>query len=366
MKNIFFLNSCQEWGGGEKWTFETAQELAKRGYEATIGSIEESELFNRAQKEGIRTKIVPVSGSLSVLNPFKLFSFVKYLKEHKIKVIFLNLSQDLKFGAIAARLAGVEKIIYRRGLEIPIKDRLYTKFLFKYCLTDIIANSHAIKSTILQNTSKWLSKDKIKIVYNGIKLDEIEDKIKLKSDIRKEYNIKQDTTLIASVGRLSEQKGHCYLLKAINLVKKEIKDFKVLIVGKGELENELRQQVKDLNLSDNIIFTGFREDVFSILYQVDFLVHTAMWEGCPNIILETMAVATPIVATNISSVSETMINNETGYLAKSKNPEDIAEKVIKMIKSSGKEQMGQRGRKLVEDKFYFKNKIDQLEELYLN
>ena len=318
------------------------------------------------EKKKIKTKNVPVKGSLSVLNPFKFFAFVKYLRKKKIDVIFLNLSQDLKFGATAAKLAGVKKIIYRRGLEIPIKNRFYTKIIFEHCLTDIIANSHSIKETILRNTSSWLSGERIKIVYNGIKLDEIEKKRDSKSNIREEFSIKKDIHLMANVGRLTEQKGHRYLFEALKLVKKEIREFKLLVVGKGELESELMKQVEDLGLSENIIFTGFREDVINILDQVDFLVHTALWEGCPNIILEAMAVSTPVVATDISSVREIVINNETGYLARTKNPEDIAEKIIKMIRTAEKEKMGQNARRLIETKFDFREKVTEIEKIFLN
>ncbi|AZO93885.1 glycosyltransferase [Halocella sp. SP3-1] len=363
MKKIFFLNTCVEWGGGEKWTFETAQELAERGYEVVVGSVKESELFQRAKAAGMKTKAVPIKNSLSVLNPVKLFSFVNYLRDEIIEVLFMNLSQDLKFGGIAGKIAGIERIIYRRGLAIPIRDRFYTRFLLNNCITDIIANSYTIKKTILQNTANWLNENKIKVIYNGIKIKEIEDKINYQSNIRKEFNIKADTLLIASIGRLNKQKGHYYLIKAVKLIKKEIENFKVLIIGKGDLEFELKKQVEDLGLSDYVIFTGFRKDVFTILHQIDFLVHTALWEGCPNIILETMAMATPIVATGIPSVSEIMIDKETGYLTESENVEDIAKMVIKMIRNFDKKQFGQKARELIEREFDFKEKLNQLEKL---
>ncbi|MFP4017204.1 MAG: glycosyltransferase, partial [Halanaerobiales bacterium] len=176
MKTIFFLNSYPEWGGGEKWTYEVAEELNNHNeYNVIVGSIKTSKLYQKADKIGIKTKVVPVTSSLSVLNLYKLFSFVKYLKQEKIDVLILNLSQDLKFGAIAAKLAGVEKIIYRRGSAIPIKDRFYTRFLLDSCVTDIIANSISTKETILQNTKEWLDESKIQIIYNGIKMDEVEN-----------------------------------------------------------------------------------------------------------------------------------------------------------------------------------------------
>ena len=140
-KKIFFLNTCKDWGGGEKWTFQTAEALDKRGYNVIVGSIPASDLFKKAKNAGIKTKKVLVKSSLTSLNFLKIYSFINYLKNSNIDVLFLNLSQDLKFGGIAGHIAAVDKIIYRRGSAIPIKDRFYTKFLLEECVTDIIANS---------------------------------------------------------------------------------------------------------------------------------------------------------------------------------------------------------------------------------
>jgi len=367
MKKILFLNSCVEWGGGEKWTLETALELDQRGFDVIIASVEESELYQRAVKHGLTTKIVPVRSSLSVLNPFKMWSFIKYLRATEVDTMFLNLSQDLKFGAWAADLAGLEQIIYRRGSAIPIKDRFYTKFLLEDCVTDIIANSKSTKETILKNTKEWLSADKIEIIYNGIQIEEIEEAA-IETDIRQEFDIAESTTLIANVGRLSEQKGHCYLVETVQLLARERDDFKVLVVGKGELEEEIKAQVKELGLEDYIIFTGFRTDVYSIMKQIDFLLHTALWEGFGFVVAEAMAAGKPVVSTDVSNISEIINDGGTGYLAEAKTPEDIAEKTIKMIEHSKetRKQMGKQGGKIVKDNFSFSAKIEQLIRSFLD
>ncbi|SJZ46828.1 glycosyltransferase [Selenihalanaerobacter shriftii] len=365
MKKILFLNSCVEWGGGEKWTFETAYALYQRGYDVVVGSTPKSELYQKSQKAGLKVKAVPVKNSLSVLNPYKLFSFINYLKKAAIDTIFLNLSQDLKFGGIAGKLADVDKVIYRRGSAIPIKDRFYTQFLLGDCVTDIIANSKSTQETILENTSQWLSEEKIEIIYNGIKLDQVKES-GIKTDIRKEFGISQDEILIANVGRLSKQKGHEYLIATVKrLIDKGLDNFKVLVVGKGELESEIKKEVEDLGLNDYIIFTGFRTDIYNIMRQMDFLLHTALWEGFGFVIAEAMAVGKPVVSTDVSNISEIMVDGETGYLAESKNPDDIADKVIKMIDTSQRQEMGRLGKEIIENNFGFKKMIDRLEAVYL-
>jgi glycosyltransferase involved in cell wall biosynthesis len=218
----------------------------------------------------------------------------------------------------------------------------------------------------LENTKEWLSAEKIEIIYNGIQVEQIEE-APIETDIRQEFGIADSTTVIANVGRLSEQKGHCYLIEAVQLLAQERDDFKVLVVGKGELEEEIKAQVKKLGLEDHIIFTGFRTDVYSIMKQIDFLLHTALWEGFGFVVAEAMAAGKPVVSTDVSNISEIMIDGQTGYLAKPKNPEDIANKTLKMIDPSKEKrnQMGEQGRKIVKDNFSFSAKIEQLIRSFL-
>ena len=118
---ICLFNSNKAWGGGEKWYLSTALMLQKRKYNVHLLAEKKCELFMRAQKSGIPVTGVKVS-NLSFLNPVKIISLAYLLKQLRAEVIILNLSSDVKLAGIAARLAGVKKIIYRRGLPVPVND----------------------------------------------------------------------------------------------------------------------------------------------------------------------------------------------------------------------------------------------------
>lgn len=365
MKNIVFLNSCPVWGGGEKWTFTTAKALAKDPeYKVYIATGRDTELARRSAAAGLEVQPVNIKSGITVLNFVKTYCFVKFLQTKQIDIMFLNMSQDLKFGGITGKLANLDKVIYRRGLAVPIKNRFYNKYLFKNCLTDIIANSLAVKDSLLKYTEQWLKEDKITIIYNGINFKKVNLAIgNRQSNIREEFNLNAETTIIANVGRLTEQKGHTYLIKAVDLLAKKANDFKVLIIGTGPLLESIEQEISNYDLNDKFILTGFRDDIYNILEQSDFLVHTALWEGCPNTILEAMGVGLPIVAVNIDSVKEVMIDNKTGFLAENKNYVDIADKIEKMIFSQKKDYFSKQEKLLVKNKFSFKIMIEEVKKL---
>jgi len=362
MKNIVFLNSCPVWGGGEKWTFTTAKVLAEDPeFNVHIAAGKNTELYKRAKEAGLKTEAVEVKSGITVLNPFKAKKFINFLKEKKIDIMFLNMSQDLKFGGVTGKIAGLDKIIYRRGSAIPIKDRFYNKFLLKDCVTDIIANSKATKETILKNTSHWLNENKIEVIYNGIDIKKIDQAAKNSVDLKKEFNIKDEKIIIGNIGRLSYQKGHEFLIEAIELLKQERDDFVVLIIGDGEREAEIKNLVNDKGLGDYIIFTGFRDDVYNLLPGLDFLVHTARWEGFGFVIAEAMAAGLPVVSTDVSNISEIIVDGKTGYLAEAGNPEDIKNKVLKMMEND-KDGFEKRGRKVIKDKFTLDKMIKNIEK----
>jgi glycosyltransferase involved in cell wall biosynthesis len=361
MKNIVFLNSCPVWGGGEKWTFTTAKILNEDPeFNVYIATGRDTELFKRAKEAGIKTSEVKVKSGITVLNPYKVKSFISFLKEENINIMFLNMSQDLKFGGITGKLAGLERIIYRRGLAVPIKDRFYNKFLLTECVTDIIANSKSTKETILRNTSHWLNEEKIELIYNGIDLDKIDKGLENAANIKQEFGIADDKIIIGNIGRLSYQKGHEFLIEAVELLKQEREDFVVLIIGDGEREEEMKKLVKEKKIEDHIIFTGFRDDVYSILPGLDFLLHTARWEGFGFVIAEAMAASLPVVSTDVSNIDEIVIDGETGYLAEAGNSEDIAAKMLKMISNYKKEDFGIKGREVIEKNFTLEIMIERI------
>jgi len=352
MKKILFLNTCPVWGGGEKWTFITAKILNEDPeFDVYIATGSNTKLFQKSEEAGIKTKEVKIRSGITVLNPLKVFRFKKFLKQKNIDILFLNMSQDLKFGGIAGKLAGLDRIIYRRGSAIPIKDRFYNKYLLTQCVTDIIANSKATKETILKNTVHWLNEDKIKLIYNGINLDKIDKALENPIDIKKEFGIADDKIIIGNIGRLSYQKGHEFLIEALELLKQERNDFVVLIIGAGEREKELKNLVKEKELDSYVIFTGFRDDIYNILPSLDFLVHTARWEGFGFVIAEAMAAGLPVVSTDVSNISEIIDHGKSGYLSKKEDVLDIANKIIKMMKEHNKDKMGKRGRRIIEMRF---------------
>lgn len=361
IKNILFLNTGVVWGGVEGWHYKTAFALQKRGYNIFVRAKKETPFYEKCEQAGFNVKHMFSIGGATFINPYRVYKLVKYLEQNQIDVIFFCQSSHFKFASLAAKLAGVEKIVYRRALAKPINNKFYNRFLLKNCITDFIAISEVTRDeSIKELPENILSKEKIKLIYNGVKIDNFVNS-KTKINLKKEFGIAKEELLIANIGRLCKQKGQIYLLEAVNKVIKKFDNFKLLLIGKGSDEEKLKNKVNELNLENKVIFTGFRDDVPSILQQIDFMVHTAIYEGCPWIILEAMMSGVPIVATASPSLPEFITDGENGYLARNKDPDDIAKKIIEMINTNNREELGKKGFQIARKKFSFKRMVDDIE-----
>lgn len=365
VKNVLFVNTGKGWGGVEGWHFKTATALQKRGYHIFVLAAKDRPFYNKSKTAGFQIKDLKYITDNTWLNPFRLTGLIKYLKDNKIEAVFFCQASHFKYVSLAAKLAGVKKIIYRRAIAEPIKNHFYNKLLLKYCITNFMAISMTTRDESTKHIpAKYLPKEKIDLIYNGVNLNEF-TKPEIKKNIREEFDIKEDELVLANIGRICRQKGQIYLIEALPHVLKSFTKFKLLLIGAGSKEEMLMKRIKELGVEDKVIFVGFRNDIPAIMSMIDFLVHTALYEGCPWVIIETMAAGKPIVSSKIDSVAEIMVDGETGYLAEGKNPEDIAAKILKMINNPERDKMGIKGRKIVEEKFIFDEKVDRIEELYL-
>ncbi len=296
-----------EWGGGEKWHLEMANHLHSKGNSVLIITQPGSAISKYAIDLGISVHYVKLN-NLSVLNPFTIISLARVLKKQRVESIVLNLSRDLKCGGIAAKIAGVNKIIFRRGSDRPVRNYFINRYLYQKLVSGILTNSNATKKAILSKGVSLVSPNKIKVIPNGI------DTL---SFINRPFNYvrkKRDGLLtIAALGRLVPQKNFEFLIPVAQELKKRDISFRILIGGKGTQEIFLRSLVSENNLEKEIEFLGFFENPKDLLMSADIFLLPSLWEGFGYVVAEASLSCLPVVAFDISSNAE-VIDKSTGFL----------------------------------------------------
>jgi glycosyltransferase involved in cell wall biosynthesis len=140
----------------------------------------------------------------------------------------------------------------------------------------------------------------------------------------------------------------------------------LLIVGDGPLRKQLEMATRQLMMDQAVVFTGIRQDVFSLLQTSDiFVLPSQDREGLGVALIEAMAVGLPVIGTNLGGIPEVIEDGENGFLVSPRNPEQLAEALKKLVNDQTlRTGMGLRGRQMYEEKFTLPRMIRQIETLY--
>ena len=356
LRTICFFNTMHTWGGGEKWHFDVATFLERQHLRPLVISSPGSPLLNRLKETGIKGYSMRIA-NLSFLNPFKVYRIVRIFRKEKVGALISNLSGDMKVASIAGKIAGVPSIIYRRGSAIPIRNSAINRYLFRKVITKFMANSQETKRTILANNPLMVPEDKIKVIYNGVYLP------RYNTDIPPLYQSDEQEIILGSAGRLSEEKGHFYLLEMLSVLKDDRLKFKLLIAGEGRLLHSLQRKARKLEIEDRVVFLGFVEQMPAFFNSIDIFLLTSLYEGFGYVIAEAMASRKPVVAFDIKSSAEIVEHGVTGYLTSRRDIQELAQRVRDLANDiTLRQKMGNAGRQRAEELFSFeKNQTEILD-----
>jgi glycosyltransferase involved in cell wall biosynthesis len=141
-----------------------------------------------------------------------------------------------------------------------------------------------------------------------------------RNKIRSSLGISDTVLAVGMVACFKPQKASLDFIELAGRIKKNFPDVKFVLVGNGDLYEQVKLRVKQLNLEEQIILTGWRNDIPLILSGLDVFVLTSLWEGLPIVALEAMAAQVALAATDTGGIKEVVVNGENGYLVK---PHDI-------------------------------------------
>jgi glycosyltransferase involved in cell wall biosynthesis len=265
----------------------------------------------------------------------------KILSHQSIDIIHSH-SEYTDITALMLKISGVAPIILRtvhygyheEWARKPLRRAILTNFLYPLLFNAEIGINQANTDRLNHRwVARLLNREALKI-YNAIPLERFENLQVDREAKKNSLGIPRDAIIIGSVGRLTEQKGYCYLIEAAPAVLQEYPNAYFLIVGDGHLKQELIEQANARGISSHVIFTGARTDVEELLQCMDLFVSSSLWEGLPTVILEAMACRVPVVATNIPGTNELVLDRINGWLAPAKDSRALGEIIVHALRDS--------------------------------
>ena len=370
--NILYVFDNMEFGGGERLFAQIINRLSDKKYKIMVACLPTGAFIEKIEGSGARVKTVDMRNRFNVGVILRLSNLIK---RENVDIVHSQGARADFFARLASKLAKVPITISTVQMPVggfdvnPIKKFIYVtlnrfseRFVDKFIVT-----SDTLEKTMIEKHR--IEPQRVVKIYNGVEVDkyciENEEVVQRKSRYRKESGIEEDVPVIGVIGRLVWQKGFEYFIEAIPNILKTFNKARFLVVGEGPLENKLNVKSKMLNIEDKIIFTGFRSDIKDILASINILVMPSLLEGLPMILLEAMAMAKSIVATDIDGIKEVLNNGETGLVVPPKNPTALSEAVVGMLNYQDKAyQMGLAARMTVEQRFGADIMVKKVEDVY--
>ncbi|MBC8184191.1 glycosyltransferase [candidate division KSB1 bacterium] len=360
--NILHLVNGFAIGGGELKLLELAENLDKKNYNQVVCSVGQGgPLQERFEKACSKVFVFPKKHRFDITLVFKV---ARLIKNENIDIVQTTLFYADIIGVIAGKFTKVPVVISWDVVTQPFKP--IHKFAFKHVkkyIDMIVTVSDAIKKKAIEE--RKMDANKVQTIHYGVDTNKfIREKSKTRA-IKKELNVKENELLIGVVARMTVQKGHKYLVEAVGRIKDEIPGTKFILVGDGPLRKDIEDQISELQLTSFFKLLGFRNDVEDLLTVFDIFVLPSLWEGLPNVVLEAMACSNPVIATAVDGTPEAVQDGETGLLVPSKQPEPLADAILKLVKDKKlRAQMSKNGRKRVEEEFSLAGQIEKFEKLY--
>ena len=357
MITVLHTESSRQWGGQEQRILCEAVELSKRGWRVIVACRPDSRILGRAGQMGIETRKVNMHSGFS---PRAFLNLIWLIYREKVDIVNTHSSKDSWLASLAARLITRSKLIRTRHVSIPIpKHPLNIVYRLPH---RIITCGETIRQAMIRDNR--LEPGKIVSIPTGVDLRRFDFSLD-GSAVREEFGISPDIPLVGTVGIVRSEKGHFYLIKAVQRVLEVKPEMKLLIVGNEPKGDTLRRQIKELGLEKQIIMAGLRDDIPRILAALNVFVLPSLREGVPQGIAQALAMKKAVVATAVGGVLELIENETTGILVPPRDVEALSEGIVELLDDKEKaKRLGENGRRLIEEKFSLETMVEKIESLY--
>jgi glycosyltransferase involved in cell wall biosynthesis len=249
---------------------------------------------------------------------------------------------------------------FRADMKLRVMGMLYK------LTSKVIALSHGVKENIIH----WykVKPEKIRVIYNPVDVESITAHME-NGQIAKEHAhlFRDDAKVLITAGRLVKDKDHETLINAFAKVRQKT-NARLVILGEGELEEQLKHQAEQLRLKDCVHFLGFQQNPYVYFKHADLFVLSSIREGFGHVLTEALAAGTPIVSTNCRpGAMEVLDQGKYGVLCETGNADDMADKIINTLQLDDEktEEMTDKGIRRANE-FHARKIVKEYEETFIH
>ena len=363
---ILQISSASSFGGGERYLVDLANTLSARGHEVYAALRPNSPVATALRLPPHQLKTLTLRNALDAPSAQALSSLVK---QKQIDVVHAHIARDYSLAAYAARCNPSTRFFVTRHVLFRL-NRFHRRTLSQ--AARVIAVSSAVGRHLQEQN--LVPSERIVVIPNGVdfaRLNRARAALDRNSFFAK-LRIPNDSQLIGSLGELRTLKRHDDFIKAAAIVAKQFPQARFIVAGvdtsqSGEVRQQLKHMVHELDLRDRVQLLGWLDDVAELLCGLDIFVSASETESFGLAIAESMAVERPVVATATEGASELIQNQISGLLVPIGDVERMAEAIAFLLRDqNAARELGKRARTTIEDNFSLERMVDEIEKVYVS
>ncbi|MCA9492962.1 MAG: glycosyltransferase [Myxococcales bacterium] len=359
---LMFVVTHLAYGGAETQVVELCSHFVRKGWEVSLVSLmTPSGLTDRLDALGVPWSTLGLRRGQYA--PRLVTGLARFIRRQRPDVVHSH-TLPANFAARAARLLSRPPVLVTSAHNLTEGGR--AKMLY-YRVTDRLADltTNCSESAVERYIRiKAAPADRIRYMPNGIDTERFHPDEQVRAESRRAH-VPDDGFLWLAVARMTEQKDWPNMFAACERALRP--QDRLLVVGNGELEDDVRRWVAERGLQDRVVLLGTRTDIPELMRTADAYVMSSAWEGLPIVLLEASASGLPIVATDVGGNHQLVQHDRTGWLVPAKDPSALAEAMTRMATAPPAQRaaMGAAARAHVEDGYSITAVAREWEEIYL-
>jgi L-malate glycosyltransferase len=353
------IDTARTWRGGQNQVLLTVNGLRAMGQRATLVAHPDGELRRRVA-EGL--DLIPLAPRTE-MDLSAAWKFARLIKRLGPDVIHAHDPHGIAMASFALSLGGAAAsgpaLIASRRVDFHLKGNSLSRW--KHRQVDcFIAASEAIRQILLHD---GVEADRTVTVHEGIDVEHVAAAEPV--NIHETFWLPHHAPVVGNVAALVPHKGQRYLIEAAHQVVQEIPDARFVILGEGELREQLERQVRDHHLEKHVLLPGFRTDVLGCIKGFDLFVMSSVTEGLGTSLLDAMACSRPIVATTAGGIPEIVEDGVNGLLVAPRDARALADAIVGALRDERlRQRFGAAGFARVKARFTVERMVEQTVAVY--
>jgi len=371
MKILYMMTEPFGIGGVQSDILTLSEDLTRRGHEVHVATTT-GVLLEELKGKGARHVDIDFHYSGFGGLWHAAMALRRAVRERAIEMVAPQSVRSSIVAFIALRLIPFGYSVPSTGRRVPIVTTIhnihnprhfsYAGHILRVCADYVIFESNYERDRLL---ASGLRADRSCVIHSGIDTDRFVPRERDPA-LAASYGIDVERhRVFGIVARLSEEKGHCYLVEAFARVRAEVPNARLMIIGDGPLKADVEKQVQQLGLTDCVVFTGMQRNIPDYLAVLDAFVLASTRESFPLAAREAMAAGKAVIAPRIGGCPEVVDEGVTGYLFESRDVAQLADCMKRIVADQRHLVFGPAGRQRVERLFSRRSWVDGDEQVYL-